>query len=57
MDGGANVLRMDSNNGAQDAPEDPFADLLVNSQSHGGDVFEPVMVDARVLSAMNRDEV
>lgn len=53
-DGGANVMRMDE---PTDGGEDAFAELLNNNQSASGEVFEPVMVDSRILSMMQREEV
>jgi len=55
MEGGANVMRMDDDLGANGS-DDPFAELLINSQS-SGEAFEPVMADTKVLSTMQRDEV
>jgi len=53
-DGGANVMRMDD--GPSEQEQDAFADLLVNNPPNS-EVFEPVMVDSRVLSTMRREEV
>merc|ERR1711959_510486 len=50
--GGADVLRMDDGPADQGGNEDPFNELLMSAQHATGETFEPVCVDARILSSM-----